>query len=170
MNPVLHLLVTPLCDRNCEHCCNKQYDLNTIPIVTPEELSNCTDVFLTGGEPFVYANPNNIAGYLKSEYPNIECVGVYTNAGPLHGYMVGDGRLSCIDTLSVSIKTPADLFLFQRMLSVPGMATHINWMTHHNRLYVFDNLTPDNTGNFEVIKREWQEEFKPTPNSIFRRL
>lgn len=24
---VIHLMVTPLCNRNCRYCCNKQYDI-----------------------------------------------------------------------------------------------------------------------------------------------
>ena len=39
-----------------------------------------------------------------------------------------------------------------------------------NLLYVFDNLLPEYVGNFKVIHREWQEDFKPAQNTIFRRL
>lgn len=35
---VMHLMVTSLCDRDCKYCCNKQYDLNSIPYATDEEL------------------------------------------------------------------------------------------------------------------------------------
>lgn len=71
----IHLLVTTLCDRNCKHCCNKQYDLNEIPYVTMEELSRAKKVYITGGEPFKYANPVEIAGWIKSKFKNIEVYG-----------------------------------------------------------------------------------------------
>ena len=45
---IIHLLVTSLCNRICEFCCNKQYDLNSIPYVTDEELKNCHTLCLTG--------------------------------------------------------------------------------------------------------------------------
>ena len=35
--PVMHLLITDKCDRDCKWCCNKQYDVNDIPVATKEE-------------------------------------------------------------------------------------------------------------------------------------
>ena len=39
-----------------------------------------------------------------------------------------------------------------------------------NRLYVFNNLMPKHIKNFEVFKRDWQPNFKPADDSIFRRV
>ena len=72
MPKTLHLLVTSLCRRNCPHCCNKQYDLNDVPYVTDEELDEVENVYLTGGEPFYYANPYQIALKLRLEHKNIK--------------------------------------------------------------------------------------------------
>jgi MoaA/NifB/PqqE/SkfB family radical SAM enzyme len=77
---IIHIMVTSLCKRNCEYCCNKQYDLNDIPYVTDEELRNAHTLLLTGGELFAFANPPEIAQYYKSRYPNIKAVYVYSNA------------------------------------------------------------------------------------------
>ena len=43
----IHLMVTTLCDRDCKYCCNKQYDLDAIPTVTPEELAACHTVYIS---------------------------------------------------------------------------------------------------------------------------
>ena len=80
MKPVLHLLTTNLCLRNCPHCCNKQYDLNEVPYVSEKELKLVEDVCLTGGEPILFSNVSAIATYLKQKYPNIKKVYVYANA------------------------------------------------------------------------------------------
>lgn len=166
IKPVVHILITSLCNRDCTYCCNKQYDMDSIPYVTDEELSNTDTVCLTGGEPFAYSNPNNIARWLKSHYPNIRNVYAYTNSLELCEYIDDNGKFDWLDGLSVSIKDKNDLKLFE--LYVDSMSKEENLSS--NLLYVFGGLYPNATGNFKIIDREWQKEFKPADNSIFRRL
>lgn len=64
--PVMHLLITDKCDRDCKWCCNKQYDVNDIPSATKEEYESVNTVCLTGGEPFEYSIPSDVATWLKS--------------------------------------------------------------------------------------------------------
>ena len=84
----LHLMVTPLCNRNCKYCCNKQYTLSDIPIVTDKELKETEILCLTGGEPFAFTDPCAIAQYYKRKYSNIKSVFVYTNAMELAKYLL----------------------------------------------------------------------------------
>lgn len=162
---IIHLMVTSLCNRNCAHCCNKQYDLNDIPYVTDDELKNCHTLCLTGGEPFLYSNPSEIARHYKLKYPNIKNVYVYTNADELLECLKEKDILAYIDGVNVSIKTKMD------QISFYGIANNMRIKElNHNRLYVFNNLMPRDTGNFEVFKRDWQEDFKPADDSIFRRV
>lgn len=162
----IHLMVTSLCDRNCKDCCNKQYDLNTIPYVTNAELRDAEVLYITGGEPFKYSNPTVIAEFYKKHYPNIKRVYVYTNARELAVYAtVANGGLGHIDGLTVSIKNEADRFHFERYIA---NSKKINAL-YSNMLYVFDGLYPKEFGKFKMKDRVWQEEFVPEPNSIFRR-
>lgn len=170
--PVMHLLITDKCDRDCKWCCNKQYDVNDIPIATKEEYESVEIVCLTGGEPFEYSIPSDVATWLKSTYPNIKRVYVYTNAAPLSDCFLEIAAkksnfdcLSNIDGLSVSIKNKHDLWSFEPIAKHKPVAK-----LKSNLLYVFDNLLPEYVGNFKVINREWQEDFKPAKNTIFRRL
>lgn len=170
--PVMHLLITDKCDRDCKDCCNKQYDVKSIPIATQEEFESVETICLTGGEPFKYAEPYAVTMWLKSKYPNIKNVYVYTNAAPLLEWLEknnpnGFGYIgfSTLDGLSVSIKTVDDLNAFQVLAVHPLIKT-----LKSNYLYVMNGLYPLYTGNFEVIKREWQENFKPADNCIFRRI
>lgn len=166
----LHLMVTSLCDRNCKYCCNKQYDLNDIPYVTDKELRSVEDVYITGGEPFLYSNPSRIAYRLKMDYWNIGKVIVYTNAHELFRCLKiygANNLLAHIDGLTISVKAPIDQVCFERFLSRDDAVTSLK----SNRLYVFPKY--ENTvcpASFTKIKREWQENFKPAPNCIFRRL
>lgn len=164
----IHLMVTSLCDRNCPYCCNKQYDLSTIPQVTDEELLRAKRIFITGGEPFTFAQPVEIADYLRIKYKNIEQVIVYTNAYELYCYLARDGSLEHIDGLTVSLKEYEDKDYFE------GILTYLKDYPKckSNRLYYFSDylIAGLNTEGFEVMEREWQPDFIPAPDSIFRRI
>lgn len=74
----LRLLVTKNCNRTCPGCCNNDWDLDSLPVITDYE--NYDVICLTGGEPLRY---NTILGLvsliklIKSINPNCLLV-VYT--------------------------------------------------------------------------------------------
>ena len=165
---VIHLMVTSLCNRHCKYCCNRFYSLDDVPQVTDEELKEAHTVCLTGGEPVVYSNPVAIAEWLKAHYSNIKRVILYANAKELLEYFEDGNSLENIDGLSVSIKTIDDKFAFEDIVEHYWykLPTYKN-----NRCYVFNNRMPDIVrGTFAVIEREWQTEFVPADDSIFRRI
>lgn len=166
---VIHLMVTPLCNRNCKYCCNKQYNINDIPYITDEELREAEVLCLTGGEPFLFTNPCWIARYYKRKYSNIKRVYVYTNAKELYYWLADYNFIRNVDGLNVSIKNKDDLYFFKELVrNYQNQICVDDCMS--NRVYIFDSLIPDDLGIFEPIIREWQEDFKPAPDSIFRRL
>lgn len=161
-----HIIVTSLCDRDCKYCCNRQYDLNSIPSITEDELSRMKHVYLTGGEPFAYSNPNAIARKLKYLYPNIEQIIVYSNAYELYEYLLHGGMTTFIDGVTISIKSDADRSSFGSIIDDGRLMT-----LPKNRLYVFPGYEDVNCpASIEKILRVWQKEFVPAPNCIFRRL
>ncbi len=173
---VMHLMVTSLCDRDCKYCCNKQYDLNSIPYATDEELREVETLCLTGGEPFAYTKPNAIAYHYKHKYPNIMRVIVYTNACELWLPLITNhAPLGNIDGLNISIKNLGDYQVLDDIIRNKEVCS-----LPLNRIYVFGDrlyektnslLTEyDKLGRFRVIRREWQEDFKPADDSIFRRV
>lgn len=162
---IIHLLVTSLCNRNCKHCCNKQYDLNDIPYVTDEELKNAHTLCLTGGEPFLFCDPCAITHYYKRKYPNIKNVYVYTNATEFASWL-GRNCIYGIDGVNVSIKTKEDATMFDMVIANNDSVMELS----SNLLYVFNNLYDKEPKGFTVIKRDWQEDFEPAYDSIFRRV
>ena len=172
---VIHLMVTPLCNRDCEYCCNKQYSLDDIPRVTDEELMEAEVLCLTGGEPFAFTNPCEIAKYYKQKYPNIKKVYVYTNAYELYEFIrTNMFTLSNIDGLSVSIKNKRDKTALEILIKEYCYYWDIignNELTS-NRLYDFlgEEYNTYITSRFKVIKREWQKNFVPADDSIFRTI
>lgn len=165
----IHLLTTRLCSRNCPNCCNNLFTDDMIPSVTDEELKSCEWLFLTGGEPFQFSNPNEIADYFKSRYKNIKKVIVYTNAKEFYRYLFVNGDLSFIDGVSVSIKSLEDAKCFKLLRTNPNVLNCTD-----NYLYVFNDILDkeENVGNFKRFERAWQtlDEYKPAPDSIFRRI
>lgn len=166
----IHLLTTSLCDRDCKYCCNKQYDLNDIPYVTENELKNCHTIYITGGEPFLFSQPNNIALYLRRKYPNIKNIGVYGNANALREYLLSGGDLNFITHLSISVKNIQDYNSLPDIIAHPEIRMK---SCQDNRLYLMYKLQelPKRISEiFTIINREWQENFIPTSDSIFRKL
>lgn len=173
---IIHLMVTSLCDYNCKYCCNKQYDLNSIPHVRDEELKECNTLFLTGGDPFKYAQPGKIARHYKSQYNNIRKVYAYTRASSLTDNLLNlnniDGLyIRCLDGVSISIVDDNDLNDYNDYIA--NNYIFRNLFTS-NRLYVYDeniklriNKVPDNT---KIVDRIWQKNFKPHQYSIFRKV
>lgn len=164
---VIHLMITDRCDRNCKYCCNKQYDVNEIPIVTIEELARAESIYLTGGEPFAYANPCNTAKIIKKLYSNIDRVIVYTNAYELGEYLRRGNRIDGIDGLTISIKDSRDNAAFTEFIAYNEAINNLKYL----RLYVFKGFEDIEVPYwYDVRTREWQKEFKAAPDSIFRRI
>lgn len=167
---IIHLLTTSLCDRDCKYCCNKQYNLNDIPYVSENELKNCHTIYITGGEPFLFSQPNNIARYLRKKNPNIKNVGVYTNAKALSEYLFNGGDLNSITHLSISIKNIQDYNSLLNIIAHPKVRIKPK---QNNRLYIMydlQELYKEVLEVFTVIHRGWQEEFIPASDSIFRKV
>lgn len=177
----IHIMVTNLCLRDCPHCCNKQYNISDIPVVTDAELREAETIFLTGGEPFMFTNPSRIATWYKDHYPNIKKVIVYTNAKELQIYCRqrnGRNPFWDIDGLDISVKTAHDYKALQSLFD--GDARLPIYRLKHSRIYnfltdayfySFDFLYKQlDIANVEIIKRSWQTEFEPANDSIFRRM
>jgi len=163
---IIHLMITEKCNRKCPDCCNNQYDLNSIERVTPQELSEAEMIFLTGGEPFAFADPCKYAEDLKEEYPNIKKIFVYTNAFELGEYLK-DNNLFAIDGLTISIKNNKDKDAFEKIIlnNASVLFLDSNW------LYTFPGFEDTITKNkFNKKMRYWQKDFVPAVDSIFRRL
>lgn len=165
----MHIMITTLCHRNCKYCCNNGYSFDSIPTATKDDFEASNYICLTGGEPFLFTNPNEYAKHFKRMYPHIEKVWVYSNAVELRDYLkkYPTAELSALDGISCSIKVRADIKAFKEILNDSRITA-----LPDNLCYVFDNLidTNLNYGNFRMIDREWQIKFTPADNSIFRRI
>lgn len=82
MEQTLHLFVTEKCPNNCKLCCNKNYPVEEIPVVTVEDIKSSNIVCITGGDPFEPPFGRDVMRFIKllrSQYTNIEKLYVYSS-------------------------------------------------------------------------------------------
>jgi organic radical activating enzyme len=64
------VLLWETCNRNCDGCCNKEWDLKALPKVGMKELAKYDEIILTGGEPMIYPEELLfIANGLRKKFP-----------------------------------------------------------------------------------------------------
>lgn len=165
----MHLMVTVKCDRKCPFCCNNSYSLEDILVASEEELSEVENLFITGGEPFAYSNPNLIAKYYKDNYPNIKKVYVYTNM--FEFFNSQDTDLCNIDGINFSIKNQKDYktYLNNRKKLEEKLKEQ---KVVENRIYCFPGFNDIEYSEelFTKFNRVWQKEFQAASDSFFRKL
>lgn len=107
----LRLLVTPECNRNCEGCCNKEWNLEALPACTSYE--GYDEIILTGGEPMLYPRRvQNIIHQIKSENPTAKIILYSAHQEKLlqHSLM-----LEHIDGITLTLHTRDDAMKFAMM-------------------------------------------------------
>ena len=74
----LRLLFTPNCDRSCKGCCNKDWNLDELPVFWSSNISEFIEVLITGGEPLLYPDELfRLCKLLKLLNPNVKLF-IYT--------------------------------------------------------------------------------------------
>lgn len=160
----LHLVVTTLCIRNCKYCCNNNYNLQNLEYASDDDFINADMLCLTGGEPFLYANPCNLAKRYRRTYPNLKSIVVYTNAKELQHYLNHGGEIHDIDGVNISVKDLGDV----ESLKVLYFTDQIRQLPM-NLIYDFTGKVDNSYAFGKIIKREWQENFVPALDCVFKR-
>ena len=185
---IIHLMANSKCTNRCENCCNTQYNLDNVPVVTVEELQNAKVVLLTGGEPFLL---DDIYGFVKSlrwQYPNIGKLYIYTSGYAMYKTRnkwlrhVGFGLY--VDGINFSPKCNDDekaikkLFKnsFARCFLFNGMSNRIILMDYEGKTTDDDKFIKSlgctdasPSAKFSIEKRVFQKKFKPN-GGVWRRL
>lgn len=178
----LHLYIINRCTHNCPLCCNKQYSIDEIPVVTVEDLRSVDTICLTGGEPLLYGGIIDFAKKIKNQYRNVKYIYVYTSGDTLLRFFNRRppyfGLLRYLDGVSIAPKTKNDIQCIDTVFGLPPYWNVVSALSS-NRIYVFPEQEKEmrkildgvkDLENFHVIKREWKKDFNPADDSIFRRL
>lgn len=185
MIDTMHLFVTNKCTNNCPLCCNKNYDIEKIPLPTEEELSSVNTVCLTGGDPFLLGKwLDEIVDWLRRR-ENIKNIYIFTSGYACLLYLRKFKRLPNINGITFSPKSQEDWKAIKQ-LYIGGWQEDIKCLSS-NRLYAFIdkfddcNYSIDNTLleildyanadlDCEVFFRTWVKDFNSPENEIFRRI
>lgn len=175
-------MVNNTCTNDCPLCCNKQYDVEEIPVVTVEELKSIDTICLTGGAPMLGLQQlANFTSNLERSYRNIKNVFIYMNGAELFSfYNFDEGMTRKLFErfpwntkvrygLTMSPKCRKDWDAIRKFSELMDA-----WKS--NRIYCFSKADVASAeaifhiGEVEIVRREWQQNFVPAPNTIFRRL
>lgn len=117
---VIHLMVNSQCTNHCPDCCNNQYDLNTVPVVTVEELKTAKVVLLTGGEPFLIPGLLSFVQSLRMQFANIDRLYIYTSGAAMYRTRKGwakTGFTVFVDGINFSPKSRMDELIIDHIFS-----------------------------------------------------
>lgn len=172
----MHLMVTKKCNRKCPYCCNNSYKIKDIPIASAEEFSRAENIFLTGGEPFIYSEstfaPDFITKGLKANFSNLKKVYVYTNMAEFFDAAEKDvWKLENIDGINFSIKNKKDYEIYVKNQAYLEKKLQ-EFNTTENRIYCFPGFEDIKYSEklFTKFNRVWQTDFQAVADSFFRRI
>lgn len=173
---IIHLYILNKCSHHCKFCCNNEYSVSDIPVVSVEELKNAEMICLTGGEPFLLDEVCNFSEEIKKQYPNVKKIFIYTCGDSLYHWLQKNKTLHGIDGVNISPKNKYDTECVLNIFNNPEYKSQIIDLWS-NRIYVFPNIDIERFWNLDIekyesiniMRREWQEDFEPD-SGIFRRL
>ena len=174
-------MVNNKCSNDCPLCCNKQYDIKDVPVVTEEDLLSIDEICFTGGQPL-----RNFEAFLSlfngiRYYENIKYAYIYANGSeflPWKFEYIEKLTNILLDTqiktsLTLSPKNDKD---WEGLNAMKWCLNTYSMRHTSNFLYCFtdEDLVKAKDMmhymNIIPVKREWQPDFKPAPNTFFRRL
>ena len=162
MKKTLRLLLFEDCNRNCEGCCNKQWDLSKLPVVNDFTLYDT--IMLTGGEPML--RPKyvvDIVDLIRIENPDAKII-LYT-AKTDNPWALLD-ILDMIDGLTITLHNQDDVLpwiYFDAIARTVGKSLRLN---------VFNSIVvPDNIEDWQIKDNiEWIEDCPLPDDEVFMRL
>lgn len=166
----LRLLVTQKCNRACEGCCNKDWDLDNLPKATIGELAQYDEIIFTGGEPMLKPdNLINIATWVRGVNPKTT---LYLYTAKVDDWIATLGVLRVLDGVCVTLHEQADVQPWQDLdfhLSFCG------WVKEKSlRLNIFKDIVfapPINTDGWKIKSDiEWIKHCPLPEGETFKRL
>ena len=104
----LRLLVTDECDRTCSGCCNKDWDLEKLPIV--QSFNGYDEILLTGGEPMLY--PDEIYEIIDGIKVENSTAKIYLYSAKFNPALIYLLHISYLDGLTFTLHDSDDIRLF----------------------------------------------------------
>ena len=167
----LRLLLWDECNRACEGCCNKDWDLEELPKLEAfHTLSLYDEIILTGGEPMLY--PQRVVATIMS----MRAVGIKT---PIYMYTANVEAIASIqyvlghlDGLTLTLHEQRDVQFFNQLNTLMRHYPHV-YYNHSLRLNVFKgvDVRGHDRGLWTVKDDiEWLKDCPLPEDEVFMRL
>jgi len=166
----LRLLVTEYCPKNCAGCCNKDIDLDALPIISSvDQLVDYDEIYVTGGEPLCEARTDHTLSIIASIIVNTKArIFVYTSA--VDNPVVLAKVLTMLHGMTITLHTQKDAEDFKIVMALMSRGLR---MSKSLRLNVFKgvDITGMYTGGFMVKDNiEWIKDCLLPVGEEFKRI
>ena len=149
----LRLLLWKQCPRNCDGCCNKDWDIDSLPFA--KDFSKYDQILLTGGEPMLY--PRKVFECIKIIRSHTDA-SIYMYTALVKNTIETLGILSILNGITVTLHEQEDVVPFNIFNEY---IKYIPWHEYSLRLNVFKEVNIEN-----VDTRLWKlkDKMKWIPN------
>jgi hypothetical protein len=106
----LRLLITEECNRNCKLCCNKNWDLQALPVCS--DYTGYREIILTGGEPLLRPD---LVRRVVAEIREQTDAPIYLYTAKIDDVRTVIDILSIIDGITVTLHDETDFVPFKRL-------------------------------------------------------
>ena len=169
MKKTLRLLLFEECDRSCSGCCNKDWDLNTLPVC--EDFTGYDEIILTGGEPMLY--PERILKVVDL-IRSVTEVPIFVYTAKCDHPITFLNILSVVDGVTLTLHNKEDVLSFLSLMWEMRNTTRWNVLSKSLRLNIFKEVEFNFKADFHpwVIKNgiQWIKDCPLPSNEVFMRL
>lgn len=161
----LRLLLLTECNRTCKGCCNKDWNLEELPVCT--DFQGYSEIILTGGEPLLQPDlVKEVVERIRTE-TDADIILYTAKTDDIHALR---GVLSVIDGITVTLHTRKDVLPFANF----NMAlTPSEKQGKSLRLNVFNgiNIGEEDTGGWRVKGGiRWMKDCPLPKDEVFKKL
>jgi len=162
----LRLLVTKDCDRDCEGCCNKEYDLDALPKV--DTFKGFSEILLTGGEPML--DPVQLAYIIGTARGSAHpATRLYLYTANVLDTLTTVSILGMIDGVTLTLHSEDDVSPFYRLQELIKLTPELQKKSL--RLNIFKEVKTPNILPFWKARHniEWIKDCPLPDGEVFKR-
>ena len=162
----LRLLITEECNRNCPGCCNKDWDLSTLPIET--DFTGYDEILITGGEPMLEPQRvMDVATAIRIIAPYTKIYMYTAKTEPVYDILEA---MLVLDGITVTLHVQHDVQALAGLDHLLAMEPDLAYKSL--RLNVFNDITLCKLQSPWVVKRDmvWIPNCPLPENEVFKKL
>lgn len=157
MKKTLRLIYSPVCNRSCPGCCNKDFDLPNLPRPTH---FNYEEIFITGGEPLLFYD--EIVGFIKA-IRLVSDAKIYVYTAKCDDASMLIELLDIVDGITLTLHDVRDWGMFQQFSFVTREHPEI-FEGKSMRLNIFDEVASDESLDMYFFTHKTEETWRVKKN------